>query len=152
MGDPFRHEIFPKGALYAAAALILGAIGLAAGAKLTGYGVTSMPAATAVEVLELRFLPQGDGRLAVEDARTGRTLVELRQDGEGFVFGVLRGLGQGRAVARASATDPYRLTRWSDGRMSIADPATGRTMELDAFGPTNAAAFARLFTIHQEAR
>ncbi|MCZ8132005.1 MAG: photosynthetic complex assembly protein PuhC [Steroidobacteraceae bacterium] len=152
MGDPFRQEIFPKGALYAAAALILGAIGLAAGARLTGYGVTSMPAATAVEVLELRFLPQEDGRLVIEDARRGGTVAVLNQEGEGFVFGVLRGLGQGRAVARASPTEPYRLTRWSDGRMSIADPVTGRTMELDAFGPTNAASFARFFDPARETR
>ena len=39
---------------------------------------------------------------------------------------------------------PFRLTHWSDGRLSLEDPSTGRRIELDAFGPTNTAVFARL--------
>ena len=46
--------------------------------------------------------------------------------------------------AAAAPVRPFRLTRWSDGRLSLDDPATGRRIELDAFGPTNTAVFAHL--------
>ncbi len=35
------------------------------------------------------------------------------------------------------AETPFRLTRWSDGRLSLDDPATDRHVDLEAFGPTN---------------
>jgi hypothetical protein len=37
------------------------------------------------------------------------------------------------------------LTRWSDGTVSLEDAATRRRVNLDAFGPDNARAFAQLF-------
>ncbi|MBC7781542.1 MAG: photosynthetic complex assembly protein PuhC, partial [Proteobacteria bacterium] len=32
----------------------------------------------------------------------------------------------------------------ADGRLTLADPATGQRIDLESFGPTNAAVFARL--------
>jgi len=43
-----------------------------------------------------------------------------------------------------SAEPPFVLTRWANGTLSLHDPTTGRKVELDAFGPTNAQAFAGL--------
>ena len=40
----------------------------------------------------------------------------------------------------------YDYTRWADGRLSLQDEATGRSIDLGAFGPTNAAVFAHLMT------
>ena len=62
----------------------------------------------------------------------------------GFIRGVLRGLARDRKLQRIGTEPPFRLTRWVDGRLSLDDPATGRRIELGAFGPTNAAAFAGL--------
>jgi putative photosynthetic complex assembly protein len=39
---------------------------------------------------------------------------------------------------------PFRLTHWSDGRLTLEDAATGRRIELESFGPTNMQAFASL--------
>jgi putative photosynthetic complex assembly protein len=39
---------------------------------------------------------------------------------------------------------PFRLTLWHDGRLVLDDPATGRHVDLRAFGTTNRNAFARL--------
>ena len=36
------------------------------------------------------------------------------------------------------------LTRWADGRLTLNDPSTGHVVALEAFGPDNARAFARL--------
>ena len=35
----------------------------------------------------------------------------------------------------------------ADGRLTLADPATGARIDLEAFGPTNAGVFARLLTL-----
>ncbi len=42
-------------------------------------------------------------------------------------------------VTASDASPPFTLTRWRDGTLSLADEATGRRIDLDAFGPTQAA-------------
>ena len=44
--------------------------------------------------------------------------------------------------------DPFRLSAWSDGRLTLDDPATARHIELQAFGSTNTEVFAQLLTAH----
>ncbi|MFY7781768.1 MAG: photosynthetic complex assembly protein PuhC, partial [Tagaea sp.] len=39
---------------------------------------------------------------------------------------------------------PFRLSMWRDGSLVLDDPATGRRVDLRAFGATNRDAFARL--------
>jgi putative photosynthetic complex assembly protein len=39
---------------------------------------------------------------------------------------------------------PFRIARYPDGRLVLEDLATDRVIDLQAFGPTNAGAFARL--------
>ena len=39
---------------------------------------------------------------------------------------------------------PFTLTLWRDGELSLTDTATGRAIELTAFGTTNRATFAAL--------
>ena len=53
--------------------------------------------------------------------------------------------GARAAQCAASATaPPFTLTAWRDGELSLTDTATGRSIELTAFGSTNRAAFAAL--------
>ena len=58
----------------------------------------------------------------------------------------MRGLVRDRKRQDLGAEAPFRLTRWADGRLSLQDEATGRSIDLGAFGPTNAAVFAHLMT------
>jgi putative photosynthetic complex assembly protein len=70
-------------------------------------------------------------------------LVDTLQPGtNGFVRGVLRGLVRERRAERIGPAPPFRLTRWADGRLSLDDPSTGRHVDIEVFGPTNAGAFA----------
>ena len=62
----------------------------------------------------------------------------------GFLRGVMRGMARNRMLHDVGAAPPFRLVRWSDGRITLDDPETGRHIELDPFGPTNAGAFAAL--------
>jgi len=63
---------------------------------------------------------------------------------DGFVRGVLRGFARARKLRGLDRDAHFVLTRWADGRLSMHDPQTGHVVALEAFGPDNAAAFARL--------
>ena len=73
-----------------------------------------------------------------------RTVTVLAPGSNGFIRGVLRGLVRERKRRGIGAETPFRLSYLTDGRLLLADPATGRVIDLGAFGPTNTAAFARL--------
>jgi len=135
----------PRGALFGAAALIGVAILAAAGARLTGVGTTPNPTGDAVERIALRFDDRGDGAVVVHAVDDDRVLEVLEPGTNGFARGVLRGLARARRAQGVGARPPFELTRWADGRLSLDDPSTGRSVELGAFGPTNAAAFADLW-------
>jgi putative photosynthetic complex assembly protein len=81
----------------------------------------------------------------------GRVVDVLPPGTNGFVRGVLRGLARERRRQEIGQQPPFRLTLWDDGRLSLEDETTGRRIELEAFGPTNLAAFARLLAAKGEA-
>lgn len=144
MSDPFRDKPFPRGALVGAAMLVAFSIVVAAGARLTGYGTTHMPESARVASHELRFEDRNDGAVVVLDAH-GRELVDVIEPGtNGFVRGVLRGLARDRKRSAFAQSEPFRLTRWADGRLTVEDPTTGRSVDLGAFGPSNFSAFVRI--------
>ena len=132
----------PRGILLAAVTLVGLAIVAAGGARVSGIGTTELPAAAPVESRDLRFEDRADGGITVlED---GRVIDVVAPGTNGFLRGVLRGLARERKLRSVSAEEPFRLTRWADGRLSVEDPATGRSVDLGAFGPANWAAFARI--------
>lgn len=135
---------FPRAPLLGAAALILGAIAVSAGARVSDLGTSRLAYATPIESRDLRFEDRADGSVAVIDAKSG-ALIELMTPGTGgFVRIVMRGLARERRNAGMDETLPFTLTRWDDGRLTIADPTTGRRNELMGFGSTNVHAFASL--------
>ncbi len=129
---------------------LLGMAGLAAvilyiGAdRLTG---APDPAAegTIVAQRDLVFLDRTDGGVVAISAASHQP-VEVFEGENGFLRGTLRGFARIRKSEHLGADAPFRLARWSDGRLTLDDPATGRHVELLAFGPTNAGVFARLLT------
>jgi len=124
--------------------LVALSLALVGAARLTGYEPAKPPPSAAIETRELRFEDRTDGAVlvyAIEDDR----LIDILQPGtNGFVRGVLRGLVRARRADHIGAEPPFRLTRWADGRLSLDDPATGRHVDLEVFGPTNAGAFAEI--------
>ncbi len=144
MSDPFADRPFPRGALVGAAALVAVALAAAAAGRMTGIGTTQVPAAAAVEARDLRFEDRADGSVAVYDVHAARVVARFEAGSGNFVRGVLRGFARERRLQGAGREQPMRLTRWADGRLSLDDPVTGRHVDLEAFGPTNAGEFARL--------
>lgn len=142
MNEPVHNNILPRGALIGAAILVFGSILLVVVARLTGYSPERPPASAIVQVSELRFEDRADGAIAVYSTPGDRLVDTLAPGTNGFVRGVLRGLARDRRADHVDESPPFRLTRWADGRLSLDDPSTGRHIDLEVFGRTNAGAFA----------
>lgn len=155
-----HEQPFPRSVLLSALGLIVVAITLSGLGRFTQIGTVGNPESSAVATRSLWFEDRPDGSVAVysrPDARsdagsagalsTGRSVREdaiamLQPGTNGFIRSVMRGLARERRQQGVGAEAPFRLTRWSDGRLSLEDETTGRRVELNAFGPTNAGAFA----------
>ncbi|WP_428541760.1 photosynthetic complex assembly protein PuhC [Rhodopila sp.] len=137
---------FPRPILFVAGAVILLSIVTAAVGRLTG-AANSTPTAPAVASRELLFRDQPNGAVAVYDARNTKVPIEMIAPAtNGFLRATVRGLAQQRLRQDASVSVPFRLTEWADGRLTLADPTTGRAVEMEAFGITNESVFAELLT------
>ncbi|MFO1323602.1 MAG: photosynthetic complex assembly protein PuhC [Burkholderiales bacterium] len=140
---------FPRAPLVGAAALVLAALLAVALVRLTGIGVSHDPDAAAVSVREFRFADRADGGVAILDGAADRVVDTVAPGTNGFLRSTLRGLARERKRQGAGADTPFRLVGRADGRLTLEDPATQRRVDLESFGPTNAAVFARLMTLPQ---
>jgi putative photosynthetic complex assembly protein len=142
---PNAHDGVPRPVLRGAAVLIGFALLTTGLARFTDVGTLHMPVANAIESLALRFEDRDDGAIAIRDARDGSAFYVVQPGAYGFIRSTLRGLARERRRSGLDASTPFALTRWSDGTLSLEDAATGRRVNLDAFGPDNSRAFAQLF-------
>ncbi|HEY1315468.1 MAG TPA: photosynthetic complex assembly protein PuhC [Steroidobacteraceae bacterium] len=137
-----QEKSLPRGALLGAGSLVLASLLLVSIARITGYGPARPPPSAVVERHDLRFEDRADGAVLIYSFATNRLVDTLPPGTNGFVRGVLRGLVRERRAEHVGPTPPFRLTRWADGRLSLDDPSTGRHVDIEVFGPTNAGAFA----------
>lgn len=144
----------PRGTLLLAGGLVLFAFAATSIVRIAGVPPTASPVAlraeghvAAVASRDLRFLDRADGAVVIQDVRTGRP-ASIIHAGEktGFIRGVMRGLARERRSRGIGDAPPFNLTLWRDGELSLTDSATGRSIEMTAFGSTNRAAFAALLT------
>jgi putative photosynthetic complex assembly protein len=143
--DEAEHDIkVPKGALLAAAALVLFAITATATSRLTGVGSVHMTLPAMVESLTLQFDDAADGSVLVYDAGDRKLLASLPPGESGFVRVVLRSLARERKLAAIGSEPPFRLALFENGQLTLTDTANNRQIDLNAFGSSNLAAFARL--------
>ncbi len=138
-----RSTVFPR-------PLVLGlfaAAGLAVTAAATVHGAGAPPAdGTAVATRDLRFEDRADGAVLVFDG-SASTPFQVVTGENGFLRGTLRGMARTRHSEGLGGAAPFRLSAWRDGRLTLDDPATGRHVELEAFGATNAGTFARFLPL-----
>ena len=144
--DQRRPDPFPRSVLLVVGSVIALSIAGAAAGRLTGIA-NSTPTAKPLIVRELLFRDQSNGAVTVYDAINPSAPIEtVAPETNGFLRASVRGLAQQRLRQDASRTMPFRLTGWADGRLTLEDPATGRRLEMEAFGETNEAVFAHLLT------
>jgi putative photosynthetic complex assembly protein len=140
MSELFAHAPFPRRAVHAGFALVGLATLFAGVARFTDVGATRLPASPALESRQLVFLDAPQGGVRVESA-DGALVAEYAAGEGGFLRGVLRGFARDRRAQDMGPQTPFVLARRADGRLSLTDPATGRAVELTAFGPTNSGLF-----------
>ena len=130
-----------------AAAVVL--IGLAA--RLAPHG-GGPPASQPVHTADLVMQDHDDGSISVLRAADGTVVEVVPPATNGFLRVLLAGLvRERRREGMGAPTVPFHLTQWSDGRLTVDDAATHRLIELEAFGPSNAGAFAQLLARSQAA-
>jgi putative photosynthetic complex assembly protein len=100
----------------------------------------------------LRFEDGPDGSVLILDAASRTVLARFPVAEGGFVRGTLRALARERRQEEQGREAPFRLSAWRDGQLTLDDTATGRRVDLTAFGSTNSGAFARLLTAQGEER
>ncbi|PKO42319.1 MAG: photosynthetic complex assembly protein PuhC [Betaproteobacteria bacterium HGW-Betaproteobacteria-3] len=132
----------PRPALLAMGALAMVALVGASWVRLSGVDIRA-PDAVVAQERALRFEDRPDGAVAVVDPKTGKT-VDTVTGQAGFVRGTLRGLARERKRMGLGAEQPFVLMGRADGRLTLKDPATGRVVDLESFGPVNAGVFARM--------
>jgi putative photosynthetic complex assembly protein len=138
----------PKGALIGAGLLIAATIALAAVTRFTGRtsDIVKETAGSSVsrEILIRAGVTEAEP-ITILDAASGQPVITFAAGEGGFVRGSLRALRYEREKRGLTLEgSPYRLVGWRNGRLTLEDPASGYHVELNAFGPTNVAAFARL--------
>jgi putative photosynthetic complex assembly protein len=130
-------EKFPQGALYAAAALVvLSIVGAGVGRwqNLNKPVAAEALAETPVAAVDLQFFDEADGSVTVRDAQSGATVHVFEPGTNGFLRTALRGMASERRRAGLDREPPFRVARWSDGRITLQDTATGRFLNGRAFG------------------
>ncbi len=142
-----HHMPVPRGPLLAAAVLIGATLLGVATIRATGTDVSTRSQAAVVAQRALQFEDRADGSIHVLETAAGAAprLLQVVGAGEGgFLRGALRALVRQRRAASLGAEAPFVLTARADGRLTLVDPATSERVDLESFGPTNAAVFAQL--------
>ncbi len=134
----------PRPVLIMAGVLMLFTIGVAGFAKHEHYNGLSLPPSSAVTMRDLDFKDLPDGGVAVADAASGQLVELIKPTTGGFLRGVMRGLVRDHRKVDGATGYSFRLTRWSDGRLTLQDPITAESFELESFGSTNERVFADL--------
>jgi len=138
---------FPRAPLIGLFAMVGLSLAAAVAGRMTHTAVVEQPTGSLVAARDLRFADGADGSVIITDARDGSP-VDVLTGENGFIRGTLRGLARTRRSEGIGSEDPFHLASWSDGRLTLDDPATGRHLELEAFGSLNTEVFGRLLTAH----
>lgn len=138
-------DTFPQWVLWCVGCLLafsLIAVGLV---RLTGNGPDQLAAAITAE-RSLRFEDRPDGGVSIIDGNTGQLLTVMHGE-QGFLRGTIRALARDRRSYQIGPELPFSLIARTDGRLGLYDPLTGHRVDLESFGPDNAAVFATFLTI-----
>ncbi|UZK66642.1 photosynthetic complex assembly protein PuhC [Sphingomonas sp. M1-B02] len=150
-GTHSHGDMLPRGTLFLAGALVLFALTAASVVRIADIPPAASPTLMreqagirVVKSRDLRFIDRADGAVVIEDVKGGVASTVVPGQQTGFIRGVMRGLARERRAHGIGDGPPFKLTLWADGELSLVDSATGRALELTAFGTTNRATFAAL--------
>ena len=133
-----RHGLLP---LLVCGGVVLGALALVGlpEARMRTIQQGQVPLAERA----LRFEDMPDGAIVIRDHANGALLGRFPVAEGGFVRGTLRALTRERRQEGEGREAPFRLAAWPNGQLTLDDAATGRRIDLTAFGHTQTEVFAR---------
>lgn len=137
----------PTAFLAAVAMVVVTALAVVGSAPWWRETATTAAAPPRVAML-LRFEADSSGNLTVRKLPGGEVVDSLDPDAGGFVRTMVRVIRRDLGAGANVDAMPFQLSAWQDGRMALLDTATGRSVDLRAFGPTQAGVFLRW--IHAE--
>lgn len=137
-------EPFPRIALIGMGSLLAISVVAAAAGRVQHLTAPPQAAPAAVRAVDLRFHDEADGSVSVRAVADNRLVASVAPGTGGFVRGVMRGLARDRIRRHIGQQAPFRLTEAAAGRLWLQDTATGRRIDLQAFGATNRSAFAQM--------
>jgi putative photosynthetic complex assembly protein len=140
---PLRHDKVPL-PLLGAGAMVLASLLAAGGSRLMHLSTVQIPDAATVASVHLQFSDSPDGSIRVEDVSDGHVIAIVPPGQQNFLRSTVRGLARERKRESQGPEIPFELRQQADGRITLLDPATNRRIDLESFGPTNAATFAAL--------
>ena len=139
----------PPAFLASAGALIVLTIVAAAYVRWTGDGTVKVQPSPAVVTASLQFEDEPGGGVLIRSTPTadpsgGVAIHRIAPGEDNFIRGTMRTFARDRKRQNVGTTAPFLLSYRADGRLSLEDPSTGRKVDLEAFGPPNSSAFAKL--------
>jgi putative photosynthetic complex assembly protein len=139
---------FPRGALIAAGSLVIFSLVATTAVRIAKLNAPPAPGAASVapplQSIDLWFVDKANGAVSVRDQGGAHQIAVLEPGTNGFIRGVMRGLAHDRVRRGIGAAPPFRLSKWTAGRLTLDDTATGRQIDLNSFGVQNTGAFAQL--------
>ena len=141
-------DSFPRWVIWTTSFLLLFTLGAVALVRITGNGPDQLAADTVSE-RSLRFEDRVGGGVAVIDGETGKLLKTITGE-QGFMRGALRALTRDRIARKIGSEQPFKLISRTGGRLTLFDPVSGQRIDLDSFGPTNAAVFVPFLTMQPQ--
>jgi putative photosynthetic complex assembly protein len=145
--DVLKGNIIPRAAVRAMGVVVALSLLAAVLSSVFGIGTQRSEPAPVVTSIAITFEDRADGSIGVLAYPGLRVIETLAPGTNGFIRGVMRGYARERRLAGHGREQPFILASHRDGQLSLTDPATGRRVELTAFGPVNAEAFGRLLTL-----
>jgi putative photosynthetic complex assembly protein len=140
--DAAVHDpILPRRVLIGIGVVLLSTVIAVGAVRLSGTSIRDADD-IALASRMLRFEDRPDGSVVVIDADS-KSIIHTVTGESGFFRGTLRGLARERRRNGLGAEQPFELIGRADGRLTLVDPATSQRIDLESFGPTNAAVFAQ---------
>jgi putative photosynthetic complex assembly protein len=131
----------PKGLIVAIGALLVLVVAGVVISRLTGVGHSTPTIAAEKDGQNLLFADGDAGAIVIKAAETGAILAVVEPGTHGFIRNAVGALARERRLLGLGGEQPFRLSRQVDGRMWLTDVATGKRIDLDAFGTQNTASF-----------
>jgi putative photosynthetic complex assembly protein len=151
MMSPSANQIFTTKAFkfifvgLATVVLVIGSL------RLAGFRPPpSLPNEPALQSRELAVEDAAEGTVIVRDAKTGEHITTYRRGEGSFFRATLRTLVNDRRHKGLAAEGNFRLENHSGNQLFLIDETSGKTLSMNAFGPSNTAVFAALISNQKE--